>query len=153
MPSIARDIAYYRSNVPEQKIARVFLYKLPFLNRKEASMKKRSGLKKSPRDALAINYGGKIYSRRHNCDVFADVLHDIGLERVAELGVQLNGQPLVSRDAVNYRAPKHRDGWHIETHYSTVTKVGLLTQIKQKLALDMELLTGSDAYRAVLLAD
>jgi hypothetical protein len=116
-------------------------------------MKKRSGSTRSPRDALAVSYGGKIYSRHHNCDVFADVIQEIGLERVARLDVRLNGQPLVSRQASNHRAPKERDGWHVETHCSTVTKVGLLTQIKQKLALDMELLIGSDAHLAVLLAD
>jgi hypothetical protein len=103
-----------------------------------------SKFKKSPKKYLSVQLDGKPFAHQNANEVFVRVLQEFGLDAVAELNLELGGVPLVSHSPQDGRALKQRDGWFIETHCSTIAKIGLLQTIASKLGRSIDVRYESD---------
>lgn len=81
---------------------------------------------------------GTVISDKYAKVVFGRAIEKIGAAAVAQLGVVLGGEPLVSRDKGAFK--KHptqvqpiSSGWFVKTHSSTKQKIQLLNGIAKKL--------------------
>ena len=75
---------------------------------------------------------------------FARVMTKIGPERVAALGIEMAGDPLVTRDRTQIHSMPQMvqeidGGWFVKTHSSTYTKMGFIRRIADALDIELEI--------------
>ena len=91
-------------------------------------------------DINVIMEDGQEICHSRASETFAEVIEKIGLERVKNLDLTLNGIPLIA----TYKHPTYsqtKSGtYYIATHCSTTTKIERLNEIKHRLILSIEVL-------------
>ena len=95
---------------------------------------------KLPRSGLIIRFpNGDIIADRFAADTFANFVERVGLQRVEDLNLKMNGEPLVSDlKSKKYEGCRLRQGKFIKTHSNTKTKADFVLSISEKLGLDVE---------------
>ena len=120
---------------------------MKIVNFHKASESKKTGYKRSvehvgPNTNFEVRFpNGEIVSDPKALWSFAKTIEKIGADKVAQLGITMAGEPLVSRTMSVYkkyptRIKKIKSGWLVHTHSSTDTKIKTLEYIKQELKLD-----------------
>jgi hypothetical protein len=96
---------------------------------------------KTSKTCLRVTFpDGTIICHPKSADTMAEVIDKIGPERVARLGIQKSGKPLVSKEKNDmYDRHQHAllDGWYVITHSSTSEKIKRLRQISAALGLEL----------------
>lgn len=93
---------------------------------------------------------GRVVQEEKGADTFAKTIERLNAERVAKLGLQSSGGPLVTRDKeelVNIpclrRYPRSirtiADGWYVNTHFDNNKRICLLTEISKLLEADLKI--------------
>ena len=94
---------------------------------------------KAPPKRLRVEFSdGTIIEENKATDTLVNTIQHIGLQRVSELPIKMNGCPLVStRKHESARAIRELDGYFIETHSNTEGKAKCIQQIAAALRIDI----------------
>lgn len=99
----------------------------------------------APKTNFEIRFpDGTVISEYKACDTFIKAIHKIGFKQVFDLGVIVDGEPLVSHtQSKKYPSASKKvpGGYYVHTHSSTQGKVAQLTKIKKLLGLEFEIQT------------
>lgn len=104
----------------------------------ETATRKILSSSKSSKSKLLVRFpDGKVIFEDKAADTFAQAIKIFGFDKVSDLGLVVNKEPLVSR----YRSKKYNDteidGFFIKTHSSTAAKKRQLEDIASKLGAGM----------------
>lgn len=103
----------------------------------EAARKILSGTKSS-KTALLVRYpNGDVVAERKAADTLVAVIRRVGFERVAQLGIPVNGENIVSRTRSNRYNEVPMPPYYIKTHSSTAQKKRNIEQISEELGLGL----------------
>lgn len=80
---------------------------------------------------------GTIICHRKSAITIAEAIDKIGPEKVAELGMQVSSQPLVSKTKYDRQQNEISDGWLVTTHSSTTMKKREIEYISSVLNLKL----------------
>mgnify|MGYP006916030009 CR=1 FL=1 len=93
---------------------------------------------KSPKSCLRVTFpNGKIICNSKNAETLCQVIDKIGPKKVANLGLQVSSQPLVSRKKHERSQNEISKGWLVTTHSSTLLKKHQIEQISEALGLGL----------------
>lgn len=101
--------------------------------------------KVAPRTNFKVKFpDGKIIAEKKAVNTFAKTIEAIGVEKVAKLGLTLNGEPLVTKNASEHlKYPSQRvvisGGWSVTTHCSTATKIKKINEFAKALKVKLEI--------------
>jgi len=95
---------------------------------------------KSQKTRLLVTYpDGKKIERRFAYETFLEVVENIGVEKVATIGMKWLGLPLISKQKDDYyNQHEIKGGWLVVTHSSTGQKKKQLDEISNALNLNLK---------------
>lgn len=97
-----------------------------------------TGGEKSPKSCLRVTFpNGKIICYRKSAETLCQVIDKIGPKKVANLGLQVSSQPLVSKKKYERNQNEISKGWFVTTHSSTILKKHQIEQISEALGLGL----------------
>lgn len=97
-----------------------------------------AGGEKSPKACLQVTFpNGKIICNRKSAETICQVIDKIGPKKVANLGLQVSSQPLVSKKKFERNQNEISNGWLVTTHSSTLLKKHQIEQISEALGLGL----------------
>ncbi|MFG6560164.1 hypothetical protein [Sulfitobacter sp. 1A15299] len=93
---------------------------------------------KSQKTSLMVRFpNGKTFAELKASETFALVIREIGFDPVADLGLTVNREPLISRLPSEKYNDVAIDGYFVKTHSSTQAKKRLLEHISRSLDCDL----------------
>ena len=94
--------------------------------------------------AFEVVLDGERISEKTAIGKFLKVIEKVGIERVAQLGLQVSGNPIISRDKLAEDTPggyggsqKYINGYWFVTKFNNPTKRKFLMEIKEKLGVNI----------------
>lgn len=95
--------------------------------------------RKSPRKSLVVTMDdGRIINGRTAAETFTKVIQEFGLEKVKELGIEVNHVPLISHTESERYTTAKIDGQYLMTHTNTSHKKELLNRIAERLGVEID---------------
>ena len=102
------------------------------------------GVDENDGTAFEVVLDGERISEKTAIGKFLKVIEKVGIERVAQLGLQVSGNPIISRDKLAEDTPggyggsqKYINGYWFVTKFNNPTKRKFLMEIKEKLGVNI----------------
>lgn len=105
----------------------------------EATARKILSGSKASKTALLVRFpSGEVFAQSKAADTLVAVIQHIGMERVEELGIQVNGENIVSRAPSKKYYEARVPPFYIKTHSNTAQKKRNIEQISESLNLGLQ---------------
>lgn len=103
----------------------------------ESNRKNQKG-EKAPAKILRVTFpDGNVIFHEKAAYTLVKVVEHIGAERVAELNLNIEGQPFVSKNRYKFLQHEIGGGWKVTTHSNTAKKKQIIEKVSDMLQLDL----------------
>jgi hypothetical protein len=93
---------------------------------------------KAPAKILRVTFpDGSVIFHEKAAYTLIEVVEHVGADRIAELNLNIEGQPLVSKNRCKFTQHEINGGWRVTTHSNTAKKKQIIERVSDMLQLDL----------------